>query len=716
MPFVFSAASEASLRSYLYRFCEFVRAMGNDINLRETAFCLSALRTRFSVAMAISASTPSDLCEKIEGRLQTAQADKEHRIGMRATHGRGTSPHRQQVLGVFTGQGAQWAQMGWDLVKTSASSRKMLQRLQSRLDALPSKDRPSWSLFVELGKDGSSSRIMDAEISQPLCTAIQIIQVDLLRAADIQMSVVVGHSSGEIAAAYAANLITAEEAICIAYYRGLYAKLAKSDNGQPGAMIAVATSQQDAEELLRFPEFDGRACVAAVNSKNSVTLSGDQDAIEELRIIFDDEGKLPKVLKVDTAYHSHHMRAASSKYLESLLALNLQTGDGGRATWVSSVTGTVFERRDLQASYWETNMSQPVLFLQAVESAFAMAGSFDLLVELGPHPALKGPTLQTAQEQTSLDSPYTGLFSRGRSSIMSLAEGLGHAWTHLGTNTVNLAGFDQALTGIVTSTKPGILKDLPKYAWDHKAEYWHESRYARATRLRPGPVHELLGHLTPDSNEQDMRWRQVLRLAEVPWLAGHRLQNVVVFPASGYVASVIEACSRICKNTPIRLIEILDMRIVSALMFDPEDMSVEIILSVTGIVKQDSQTIEAEFKYHASTEKAVDKLELKSSGRIRIQCGNPCPTALPARPPERCNLLPVDETQFYSMLTELEYQYGGPFRALWGLKRRLGAASACVSLKEPSSLPIHPAALDAAFVSYQSTDKSGGTLLTMNDI
>ncbi|KAK8064341.1 beta-ketoacyl synthase domain-containing protein [Apiospora phragmitis] len=640
LPFVFSAASEASLRFYLNEFCKFLRTSEDGLNLRDITFSLSARRTRFPVAMAVAASTPSGLCKKIEGRLHEAQADEDHLIGVRNTRSHETSPQRRQrVLGVFTGQGAQWAQMGWDLIQASAAPRKTIERLQARLDSLPPGDRPSWSILGELAKDASSSRIMDAEVSQTLCTAVQIIQVDLIRAAELEMSVVVGHSSGEIAAAYAANLITVEAAaICIAYYRGLYAKVAKGTNGKSGAMMVVATSQQDAEELLRFPEFDGRACIAAVNSGNSVTLSGDHDAIEELRIIFKDEDKSVKVLEVDTAYHSHHMRAASCEYLRSLLALNLQIGGGGRVAWVSSVYGSVFDGYDLlHASYGRKNLCQPVLFLQAMECAFASMGPFDLIVELGPHPALKGPTLQIAEEQTSLGSPYTSL----RHQSIKLRP---------------------TLTGILTSSAPGIFKALPKYAWDHKVDYWHESRYARATRLRPAQCTNC--------------WVISPRTAMIRICGGAKYYGSPKFRGWPDIG-----CKTLWSFRPrIRLMEILDMRIVSALMFDPED-----------------------FKYHASTEKAIDKLELKSHGRIRIQCGKACAAALPIRSPERCNLLPVDEDRFYEMLSDLEYQYGGPFRALWGLKRRLGAASAYVSLKEPSSLPIHPAALDAAFQSLSLT-------------
>ncbi|KAK5992615.1 Polyketide synthase-nonribosomal peptide synthetase TwmB [Cladobotryum mycophilum] len=678
-PFVFSASSETSLRSYLAGFSKFLRESKTAHDLRDIAHTLDSRRTRLSVATAVGASTTEELCAKLEAKLETSRADAEKRVGVRAVH-QTIEGRKPRILGVFTGQGAQWAQMGLDLITTSNAPRCMLEKLQSRLDQLPDSDRPAWSLIEELQKDSSCSRISEAALSQPLCTAIQILQVDLVRAAGIEFTAVVGHSSGEIAAAYAAGFISAEDAICIAYYRGLHSGLS-----------------QDAQDLLDYPEFEGRACLAAVNSATSVTLSGDQEAIDELMVIFQDEKKFVRLLRVDKAYHSHHMNACSSRYLESLAALDIQISSGGRALWFSSVYGSKVEKRDLlKGPYWDKNMVNPVLFMQAVDSACASVGSFDLAIELGPHPALKGPALQTLQDRITRNVPYTGLLNRGASAISSFADGLGYAWTHLEKGAVNLQSYNR----FVTSSWPSkFAKGLPTYSWDHDNEYWHESRYARAVRMRPGPVHELLGHLTPDSTEQDMRWRHILRLSEVQWLEGHRLQNVVVFPATGYLVSVLEAALMVCRDASVKLIEVLDVEIDSALVFDPHDLSVEIILSLTNISRRDKNAIEAEFKYHAVSGKDADALELKASGRLRIYLGEPSDTSLPARPPRRPNLVPVKGERFYESLSVLDYQYAGQFAALDRIERKLGFATGFVSKIEQSSHLIHPAVLDAALQS-----------------
>ncbi|TGJ84019.1 hypothetical protein E0Z10_g4733 [Xylaria hypoxylon] len=607
-PFTFSAATESSLRSYLRTFCDYLH-QSKDVDPRNLAYSLDKRRTRLPVATAIGACNIDDLRAKIESKLQASEIDHSKSIGLRSVSRKppGEKPH---ILAIFTGQGAQWPQMGYDLITQSPSSLQIIERLQNRLNQLPASDRPKWSIREELRK-GTGSRVMEAALSQPLCTAIQILQVELVRAAGIDFTAVVGHSSGEIAACYAAGLISADDAICIAYYRGLFSDGLKGPDGKPGAMMAVGTSVEDAQELLEFPEFQSRACVACENSASSVTISGDRDAIEELKIIFEDEKKFARILKLDQAYHSHHTTSTSTKYLHSLKMLNIQIDQGGhRTSWFSTLDGLEIINHDsLDGYHWVRNMEQPVLFMQAIQRACRAMGTPDLVIELGPHSTLKSPVLQTIQDTVLNTVPYTSLFHRGISCISTMADGIGYAWTHLGKGQVDLQQYDCFVSD---ASEVKFVKGLPTYSWNHEKEYWHESRYAKAVRTRPGPVHELLGHMTPDSTDRDIRWRHILRLSEIEWLSGHRLQNLVVFPATGYIVSVAEAALILCQNESVKLIELLRMDIMAALVFERNDLEVEVILSLTGISRTNS-AITADFKYHAGPALAANPLELKVS-------------------------------------------------------------------------------------------------------
>ncbi|RYP69906.1 hypothetical protein DL769_005147 [Monosporascus sp. CRB-8-3] len=418
---------------------------------------------------------------------------------------------------------------------------------------------------------------------------------------------------------------------------------------------------EDAQELFDFPEFKGRACLAAINSLASVTLSGDRDAIEELKIIFEDEEKFTRILKVVMAYHSHHMAACSDAYLESLAGLDIQVGRGRHSVWFSSVDGGDISGKSelLKGRYWDSNMT----------------------------------------------IPYTGQFNRGSSAVQSFADGLGYVLTQLGKGSVNLHDYDQSVSG---KSAFRLAKGLLTYAWNHDNEYWHEPRYARAVRMRPGPVQELLGHMTLDSSEQDMRWRRLLRSTGVPWLSGHQLQCQVAFPAAGYVVMALEAAMILCQDLPPTLIEVLNIDIGRALSFDSDTSSVETIFSITDVLRQGVSTIEAGSKCNAALGKYADKLELLASGRVQITLGEPSMNALPKRLPQPPNLIKVHANKFYSSLQKLGYQYTGPFAALEMLGRKLGAATGRISNLEPSGLMLHPAVLDAAFQSTLLTYAAPG--------
>ncbi len=667
------------------------------MNLRDLAMTLYSRRSRLSFGTTIAASTASELCQKLEEKCHNAGDDTKQRAGIRPSF-QYSSDRRQKpkILGIFTGQGAQSARMGAALIEQSIFCERIIDRLEARLAELPSAHRPAWSLKQELLRD-DAARVGQATLSQPLCTALQILQVDLLRVAGVEFSAVVGHSSGEIGAAYSAGMISAEDAICISYYRGLYSDLAASSSGQQGAMLAVGTSFEDAQELCGEEEFINRVSVAAINSSASVTLTGDEDAIDEVQAIFEDEAKFVRRLKVDKAYHSSHMIPCSDAYLRALRELDIQL-QKPTTSWFSSVYGgeqaMTEEALELQSTYWGDNMVNTVMFMPAVKSAWKSQGPFDMAIEIGPHPALKGPTLQIIQDLFTKDIPYTGVHMRARNSVESFADALGYIWTHL--STVDLSSYDRFISG-----SPGydFITGMPHYAWDHTKVYWHESRYTKAIRARSDPVHDLLGHLTPDSTSQDMRWRNILCPKELLWLKDHSLQDQSVFPAAGYVVAAVEAAAAMARarNLSVSLIEILDLDISKALAFDSEDTRMEAISSLTNI-RQRGKKLEALFKFNATPTFQGTELTLLASGLVLVTLGNGDEAVLPTRGDREPNLLKVDHADFYASLSRLDYQYTGPFRALSGLERKLGFVTGYID-NEPSRMLVHPAVLDAAFQS-----------------
>lgn len=694
-PFTFSAVSELSLNALLQAYSNFLKAQ-DTVNLRDFAWTLQSRRSIFPVKASFSATNLEQLISKIDQKLSEAKQITGTTIGVRS------NPIQAQVLGIFTGQGAQWATMGGHLIRSSAFVREKINHLENSLGTLPELDRPSWRLGEEILASAEASRLGEAELSQPLCTAIQIVLVDLLLSAGITFEAVVGHSSGEIAAAYAADFISADDAIRIAYYRGLHAKLAAGRQMQAGAMLAVGTSWEDAVELSDLPAFSGRLSIAAHNSSASVTLSGDVDAIVHAKKVFDEEKKFARLLKVDTAYHSHHMLPCSDPYMDSLRACKIHVNfkRDTRCAWYSSViAGKVMEpANELQDTYWRDNMVRPVMFAEAIQSA--AKENLNLAVEVGPHPALKGPATQNISDLRS-PIPYCGVLSRNTDDIGAFSDGLGFIWTQLGGAIVDLESFDKVMSA---AGPPKLMTGLPSYQWNRGRVHWHESRISKKVRTRSDAFHELLGVRCPDDTERERRWTNMLKSSEIPWLDGHQLQGQMVFPAAGYVAMALEAAKSLTNSREVKILEVHDLIIGRAITFEEDpNFAVETLVTLTAISSnhhdQDTQT--ADFSCYSCPNTESSDMELMASGKIKIIFGSSLPTTLSSTPPEDLNMTEIDENRFYSSLLELGYGYTGPFRGMSSLKRRLNQSSALVSTYDYQDgddiLMVHPTTLDVAF-------------------
>ena len=703
-PFVFSAASEGSLVAQLQVFSNHLETH-NDVSVSDLAFTLLR-RSQLPSKVAFSAQTIEQLTSKIDAKLATV-SQKPGTTG--TTIGIRASPKPATILGVFTGQGAQWAAMGAELIRSSAFVRARLQHLEQSLATLPSTDRPEWRLQDEILANSDVSRIGEAALSQPLCTAIQIILVDLLQTAGISFSAVVGHSSGEIAAAYAAGFISAHDAIRIAYYRGLYARLSGGSTGQKGAMLAVGTSWEDAEDITSLPSFKGRLAIAAHNSSASITLSGDADAVVHAKKVFEEEKKFARLLKVDTAYHSHHMLPCGDPYVASLRECGVRINRERSSTapvWFSSVVPGdkgMEPIDDLKDVYWRDNMTSAVLFAEAVRNAVASDDRIGLALEIGPHPALKGPATQTISDIRSSPIPYSGVLSRESNDVDAFSDALAFLWTQLGSQGPDFQSYAEAVSP--KSQKPRLMVDLPSYQWSHGRSHWNESRRSRKLRGRKAPTHELLGQLAPESNAHHLHWSNVLKVSEIPWLEGHQLQGQTVFPAAGYVVMALEASRSLAADKPVELFEVQDLSIPRAITFEEGDNSgLETLVTLTEIRYQ-NKTATANFSCYSLPivgAGSEQEMELMASATVNIVFGTPSVNALLCSPLEDYNMYSIDTDRFYSTLTKLGYGYSGPFRTISGMKRRLGHAVGLIGSytytdADVSKYLIHPSTLDVAF-------------------
>ncbi|KAK8009220.1 hybrid PKS-NRPS enzyme [Apiospora marii] len=671
---------------------------------------LQSKRTVFPHRAAIpAASDLEDLVQKLEDQVNALGTSTDAGAGFSATT---QSP---RILGIFTGQGAQTARMGSTLLEHSPLFKQSILACEDALRSIP--EPPTWSLRDELAADAAKSRVSEATFSQPLCTAVQIGLVDLLRACGLHFAAVVGHSSGEIGAAYAAGLLTRRDAMGIAYYRGRVAHLSRGRAGEAGGMMAAAMSLDAASALCAEPRFAGRVGVAAANSPSSVTLSGDKDALLEMKAHLEGSGVQARALQVDVAYHSHHMLACADAYLGHLekLRVRIQTPPAGQeCAWYSSVranTDILLSPLEagLEAQYWLQNMVQPVLFSQAVEHAVQQAAAdpetkLNAVMEIGPHPALKGPASQTLKQTTEGTLPYTSCLRRGDDDVETFSEMLSTIW-QLAPSAIDFAGWR---TACGLPAQPRVLKDLPPYAWDHAKQYWRESRVGRDYRLGRHAPHDLLGRLWNDARYEHT-WRNIFRLKEMPWVRGHVFQGQVLFPATGYLSLAVDAAKAFVGGggRSIRLIEVHDLSIPTALVIGDSN-EVEVLFTIRSRVspKEAGSVLEAEFAcYSYPDAREADKT---CDGRLSIHLGDESESdtvesLAPPMPISDVELTPFNVDRFYSAASEIGFGYAGAFRALTSLNRCWGHAKAVASWSPHTeeglggvAATLHPAILDVS--------------------
>ncbi|KAK2595361.1 hypothetical protein QQS21_006897 [Conoideocrella luteorostrata] len=489
----------------------FEKRIFNDI-----AYTLSERRSHLPWRSAITASSCDELAMALNG---TASLPK------RAV------TNNPKIGFIYTGQGAQWAQMGrelMDIYPVFASTMYAAAGCLERLGA-------DFSLVEELLKPKEESQISQAYLSQPICTAVQLGMTDLLASWGVRPSMVLGHSSGEIVAAYAAGAITVDAAMSAAYYRGQMAILAKERHpDMRGAMMAVGCDAADIQHQIKLNGLHGLTA-ACHNSPNSTTVSGDEHEIDQLAVELEKQGTFNRKLRVDVAYHSPHMALVADDYLNAIKDITPQACRPDVAFY-SSLIGKYNDTEELGASYWVNNLVKPVLFSPALQDMYKNDKP-DILIEIGPHSALEGPIkqiLRSISAQAAGDVKYFPTLIRNQNSATALLDLAGKLFLHgqpIRFNEANQTG---------TTPKPNIITDFPPYPWTGR-NYWYESRASKQHRLKPFARHDLLGTLDYNYTDSELTWRNVLSVDDIPWLKDHRMQSLFTFPLAGYLCMAVEA-------------------------------------------------------------------------------------------------------------------------------------------------------------------------------
>lgn len=675
---VLSANDAASLKSNIEALCGHLVNPRVKVRTSDLAYTLSQRRSRlWHRAFVTTRNNEIEVNDFTVGK-KNAQAPK---IGF-----------------VFTGQGAQWPQMGKELLQFFPWTRDILKELDQVLQTVPSP--PKWSLVEELTQSRSADHVRQPEFSQPLVTAIQLCIMAVLESWGIKPSSVVGHSSGEIAAAYAAGLLNRASAIKAAFYRGR-AAVNRKDEAEPDVgMLAVGLGSEAMAPFLE--KYDSQAWIACFNSQNSLTVSGKKISLEKLAKDVKAEGHFARLLQVDLAYHSELMNVIGEEY-ETLLTQDTQFGvmtGSPSVSMFSSVTGDrLSDDSSTDSLYWKTNMVSPVRFSDALKAMVTQreGGSPDVLIEVGPSGALAGPVSQVLKSlPTGGDITYCASWARGDKAIKALFNVAGHLF-------MKGADINMALVNSTDIAAVRTIIDLPNYSWNHSIKYWHESAASKDWRFRQFINHDLIGSKIFGTSWHNPTWRKHLMLDDVPWLRDHKMGPDVLIPGAGLATMAVEAMfQKHSALNPEKAVtsanelayRLRNVRFDRALVVE-EGKECTILLTLT---KTPGSKDWHEFRISTSKDDvSIDHC----FGLIRVQ--DPVEEKLSgdALAPLR---QPTPFTLWYKAQREAGMGFGPSFKKVVSLEATSGERScrAMVDLTPPKSkwdpqsfYPFHPAVLDA---------------------
>ncbi|KAI2478999.1 Polyketide synthase module protein [Pyrenophora tritici-repentis] len=572
--FVFSSHDQAGFKRNADALAHHIDDLGSASSSSEFLANLAHTLSGAKSSLSWRATCLTENTTELRDYLYTKPGDN----ASREASSRHTAP---RIGFVFTGQGAQWARMGVEMLDRQVFRDSVEQSATYLRDM-----GCLWDPIAELEKAQVDSRLSHPEISQPICSVLQIALVDELQSWGVVPSRVVGHSSGEIAAAYSIGALSHRDAIAAAYFRGIAATKLQTDAPDlKGGMMAVGCSRDEADGVIEQSKLSGTAVVACVNSPSSVTLSGDMDALEQLRAIFDERKVFARRLKVEMAYHSRHMNRVFGSYSASIADLEPimqddtdEEGDVKIQAMISSVTGQEVAPELLGPYYWVRNLVSPVLFSDAVKELVSPAdqdandnsiSTVDLLIEVGPHSALSGPVEQILDHYGIKNVGYKSMLIRGRNALDTSLELASELY---------LDGVPLDISQVNGDLKVRRLTDLPPYQWNHSKVFRHETRIQRELMTRQFPPRSLIGAQVPMMDESQHVWRNFLRLSDEPWLRGHKIGSTVLLPAAGLVSMAIEAARQLVE--PGKKARSLRFREVcfSAAMALSEDVATEVIL------------------------------------------------------------------------------------------------------------------------------------------
>ncbi|WP_079181371.1 type I polyketide synthase, partial [Mycobacterium tuberculosis] len=649
VPWVVSAKSESALRGQAARLAAYVR--GDDgLDVADVGWSLAGRSVFEHRAVVVGGDR-----DRLLAGLDELAGDQ---LGGSVV--RGTATAAGKTVFVFPGQGSQWLGMGIELLDTAPA---FAQQIDACAEAFA--EFVDWSLVDVLRGAPGAPGLDRVDVVQPVLFAVMVSLAELWKSVAVHPDAVIGHSQGEIAAAYVAGALSLRDAARVVTLRSkLLAGLAG-----PGGMVSIACGADQARDLLA--PFGDRVSIAVVNGPSAVVVSGEVGALEELIAVCSTKELRTRRIEVDYASHSVEVEAIRGPLAEALSGIEPRST---RTVFFSTVTGNRLDTAGLDADYWYRNVRQTVLFDQAVRNACEQG--YRTFIESSPHPALITGVEETFAACTDGDSEAIVVPTLGRgdgglhrfllSAASAFVAGVAVNWR----GTLDGAGY----------------VELPTYAFD-KRRFWlsAEGSGADVSGLGLGASeHPLLGAVVdlPASGGVVLTGR--LSPNVQPWLADHAVSDVVLFPGTGFVDLAIRAGDEVGCS-------VLDELTLAAPLLLPATGSVAVQVVVDAGRDSNSRGVSI-----FSRADAQAGWLLHAEGILRP--GSVEPGAdLSVWPP--AGAVTVDVADGYERLATRGYRYGPAFRGLTAMWARGEEIFAEVRLPEAAGgvggFGVHPALLDA---------------------
>lgn len=619
-----------------------------DARLYDVAFNLYHRREHLEHGLALIADTAAD-CASALATFADSGPDSEAESAEIVTGQR--LPAANGPVLVFTGNGCQWSGMGRELLDTSEAFAAAVDEVDQLFA-----QHTDVSLRDVLEQPAAPQQLASTEIAQPALFALQVGLTRMLAVSGIAPRAVVGHSVGEVAAAWASGALDLPQAVRVIFHRSACQERTRG----LGGMTAVAAGSETVQPII--DEAHAAVEVAATNSTRGVTLSGTREALALIEQRLDTQGIRCQRLDLDYAFHSPFMDDLRSP-LESALA-DIQPGRA-EIPFISTVTGAAVTADVLDGHYWWRNIREPVQFGPAIDTL--VADGANVFIEVGAHPILSRYVHDVLGESRC----------DGRSIATLVRDEAPDACMRRSVARYTIAGGPLDTAAWFPTNAPHV--DLPRYPWQH-ARYWLEDSGDSDSILRTQDVHPLLGHALP---RRAPGWEQHLDTATAPWLDDHRVGGTTVFPGAGFVELALAAAATFSEASDI--LDIENLEIHEALALDSKRRKqLQTRRLERGQLAFFAREIasDVEWRQHASA-----RLTAATAGRLLTR-------RLPQQPERTPDFTREHHT---SRARALGLEYGPAFQAIRHGWRSADEVVGVIDADNSARFHLDPAILDGAF-------------------